>query len=322
MKKENFNIKLKVHFLEERLAQLAPDQIDAALKQNINLKIEVQQRGLEMKKYKKLVLELERELERSQRGRSRERELEEQLEERECELLELSRKKAGRGPAGDELREQNAKLQNENAYLKQEMEQLKEVLEENNAALQDLSSEHANGDSMMTGKRQARLDVRVKDLEAVNEDLRMDLEEHVAALNRQGEEREELLDEIDGLKLEVEELRRRNEAEILQRSESRAQMYEEQEERQAMEDQVNGLRDRVAALTIELNQKEDDLDVSTREVQEHIAEHEQVVEAVEAQWRQEVEEWRQQVDELRDVSPSLLSCTSPHSTVITGSCRT
>ena len=39
LKKENFNIKLKVHFLEERLAQLAPDQIDAALKQNINLKI-------------------------------------------------------------------------------------------------------------------------------------------------------------------------------------------------------------------------------------------------------------------------------------------
>ncbi|TFY83178.1 hypothetical protein EWM64_g832 [Hericium alpestre] len=47
LKKENFSIKLKVHFLEERLAQLAPDQIDAALKQNINLKIEVQQRGMD-----------------------------------------------------------------------------------------------------------------------------------------------------------------------------------------------------------------------------------------------------------------------------------
>ncbi|KAJ7482638.1 microtubule associated-domain-containing protein, partial [Mycena latifolia] len=53
-KEENFNIKLRIHFLEERLAQLAPDQIDAALKQNIGLKIE------------KLVLELERELDRLQ----------------------------------------------------------------------------------------------------------------------------------------------------------------------------------------------------------------------------------------------------------------
>ena len=88
LKKENFSIKLKVHFLEERLAQLAPDQIDAALKQNINLKIEVQQRGLEMKKYKKLVLELERELERLQSGSKREKELEEKLEQRERRLQE------------------------------------------------------------------------------------------------------------------------------------------------------------------------------------------------------------------------------------------
>src|SRR5882762_4581945 len=68
LKKENFNIKLKVHFLEERLAQLAPDQVEAALKQNINLKIEVQQRGMELKKVRKLVLELENELQRLQRG--------------------------------------------------------------------------------------------------------------------------------------------------------------------------------------------------------------------------------------------------------------
>ena len=64
LKKENFNIKLKVHFLEERLAQLAPDQVESALKQNINLKVEVQQRGMELKKLRKLVLELEKELER------------------------------------------------------------------------------------------------------------------------------------------------------------------------------------------------------------------------------------------------------------------
>ncbi|KAJ7441428.1 microtubule associated-domain-containing protein, partial [Mycena latifolia] len=38
-KEENFNIKIRVHFLEERLAPLAPNQIDAALKQNISLKI-------------------------------------------------------------------------------------------------------------------------------------------------------------------------------------------------------------------------------------------------------------------------------------------
>jgi hypothetical protein len=68
-----------VHLVEERLVQLAPDQIDAAPKQNINLKIEVQQRGIELKKLKKLVIELERE-----------------LEEREREVREL-RRRAGLG---------------------------------------------------------------------------------------------------------------------------------------------------------------------------------------------------------------------------------
>ena len=109
LKKENFNIKLKVHFLEERLAQLAPDQIDAALKQNINLKIEVQQYRMEIKKHKRLVLELERELEKLQRTSSttgpntgahttegiyeaRARELEEKLEEREREVRELRKR--------------------------------------------------------------------------------------------------------------------------------------------------------------------------------------------------------------------------------------
>ena len=83
---QNFNIKLRVHFLEER-AQLAPDQIDAALKQNINLKMEVQQLGLEIKKLKRLVLELEHELERLQRGSTRERNVESRVQERNSDLV-------------------------------------------------------------------------------------------------------------------------------------------------------------------------------------------------------------------------------------------
>ncbi|KAI0372388.1 hypothetical protein BV20DRAFT_68783 [Pilatotrama ljubarskyi] len=38
LKKGNNNIKLKAYFQQDRLAQLAPDEVDAALKHNINLK--------------------------------------------------------------------------------------------------------------------------------------------------------------------------------------------------------------------------------------------------------------------------------------------
>ncbi|KAF6764543.1 hypothetical protein DFP72DRAFT_1040299 [Ephemerocybe angulata] len=107
--KKNFSIKLRVHFLEDQLARMAPDQMDAALKQNINLKIEVQQRGMEIKKLKKLVLSLEHELERVQRGAAasagaseREKELEQRLEEKERELRDLRATEGGAGRDGDD----------------------------------------------------------------------------------------------------------------------------------------------------------------------------------------------------------------------------
>ncbi|KIO18499.1 hypothetical protein M407DRAFT_225487, partial [Tulasnella calospora MUT 4182] len=76
MKKDNFSLKMKVHFLEERLTEMAPEHMEATFKANVRLKVEVHARGAEIKKLKKLVLELEKELselhererERSARG--------------------------------------------------------------------------------------------------------------------------------------------------------------------------------------------------------------------------------------------------------------
>ena len=91
-----------------------------------------------MKKYKKLVLELERELERLQRsqGQSRERELEEKLQERERELRELRRRRTGIGGSGEgeALREaqlRNAELEEQVDQLNEDIENAKGLLEEN-----------------------------------------------------------------------------------------------------------------------------------------------------------------------------------------------
>ncbi|KAK0466673.1 hypothetical protein IW261DRAFT_1426709 [Armillaria novae-zelandiae] len=74
-------------------------QMDAALKQNIDLKLELSARGQEIKRLKKLLLELERELERIQCavGWGRERELEEKLEEWDRKIRELRRRQNGHG---------------------------------------------------------------------------------------------------------------------------------------------------------------------------------------------------------------------------------
>ncbi|KAI9277938.1 microtubule associated-domain-containing protein, partial [Umbelopsis sp. AD052] len=55
LRKESFGLKLKCYFLEERLAQLSPGQMDEALRENIDLKVKMQTLVQELKKYKKMI---------------------------------------------------------------------------------------------------------------------------------------------------------------------------------------------------------------------------------------------------------------------------
>lgn len=320
LKKENFNIKLKVHFLEERLAQLAPDQIDAALKQNINLKIEVQQRGMDLKKLRKLVLELEKELERSQKnggggggqgGSSRrERELEEMLQERDREIRELRRRRVESSQDVDEELEMALRdAEDRNQELESELTNMKDLLMDNSEELDRLKNElQRREDSSFAGEegeaRKDRMRRRLAELEAENEDLKAALEEHADMVALRDDEKEDLMDQMETLRLEVEDLQRRREAESIERSESRAQIYEEREEREAMQDGLNELRDKLAAATIELQQKDDELEFKQQEVADLLNEHNTILEEIDETWRVEVDEGKAQVEELRDVSHS------------------
>ena len=293
LKKENFNIKLKVHFLEERLAQLAPDQIDAALKQNINLKIEVQQRGMEMKKLKKLVLELERELERlqkqlenSQQNRTnrqgRERDLEERLEERERELRDL-RRQIREGADSEAVATRNAELEEQVADMKVLMEDNMDELDH----FRELLAQKERGQDDQGA---------LEELQAENAELRA-----------QVEDRDALADECESLRLQLEELERRHEASTLERSQSRAQIMHAQEEMEAVEDDLNSVRDKLAAAQIEISQKDDEIEMKNREIEELVEEHKRIVDQVEEEWKGEVDEARGQVEELRDVSTRCLA---------------
>ncbi|KAF8635594.1 hypothetical protein AX15_000239 [Amanita polypyramis BW_CC] len=322
LKKENFAIKLRVHFLEERLAQLAPDHMDAALKQNISLKIEVQQRGMEMKKLRKLVLELERELERLQQGgsassSSRERELEEKLEERERELHELrealreqrrrQNDRYNEGQQGELLREAEARseeleeqLESARGLLEENMEEiewLRDVVEKQQGALSSDAGESFGPSS----REHKRLKRKVESLEADNDDLRARLQEHAEILAQKEEEKEDLIDESDALKLEIEDLQRKREVDFAERSQSRVAILEEREEREAVEEDMNALKDRLAAVMIELQQKEDELDMRGKEIEEMVREHQRIVKVVEDEWRGEVEEANGRLEELQDV---------------------
>ncbi|KNZ75969.1 Anucleate primary sterigmata protein B [Termitomyces sp. J132] len=224
LKKENFSIKLRVHFLEDQLAKLAPDQMDAVLKQNINLKIEVQQRGMEMKKLKKLVLELERELDRLQRvggSKNRERELEEKLEERDREVKELRRRRNGRdaddeGSVLRELEVRNIELQEQNDDAKaiieenlEEIERLKEIIErtgdvslaESSEIIAQREDEKEDMQDEISALRAQILEER-EEREAVEEDLNA-LQDKLAAMMIELQQKE---DDVDLKTREIEEL--------------------------------------------------------------------------------------------------------------------
>ena len=305
LKKENFSLKLKVHFLEERLNQLAPEHVEAAFKQNINLKIEVQSRGVELKKYKKLLLELEKELQSAQKGvggsKIRERELEEALSDRDREVRELKRRRAV-GPDDGVLHE----AEERNAELEEQLENMKAVMEENMDEIDRLKDELVQkGNASMASEggenRRARLERRLAEVEEANDELCERHEQDIQVIERHEEEKEMLADEVERLKLELEDLERRREAETLERSESRTQVFEEREEREAIEDSLNAVRDQLAATTIELQQREDELEIRAREIEEMAVEHKRHLEAVDDVWRGEVEEHRARADGLRDV---------------------
>ncbi|KLO19711.1 hypothetical protein SCHPADRAFT_864804 [Schizopora paradoxa] len=268
LKKENFNIKLKVHFLEERLAQLAPDQIDAALKQNINLKIEVQQRGLEMKKYKKLVLELERELERLQRGKGKEREYEDRIAQLEQELRDARRRKGSSSHADESLlQRQNEELEHVRDELEEEVENLREALHNRDVEMDELREELERGARPRDSSNGVAHE-RVEQLEAEVDELQAQLEDCNREMQKMGNDNDELEDINEGLRLQLVDMERRLERDMAERSESRAQILEERDEREELERSHNDLRDKLASSTIQLNSVEDELQIKEQALQE------------------------------------------------------
>ncbi|KAJ1309342.1 hypothetical protein OPQ81_006121 [Rhizoctonia solani] len=285
VKRENFALKLKVHFLEERLNQLAPDHLEAALKQNISLKIEVQSQRVELKKHKKAatdaeraMADLRREMEISgssstalQEERARRIETEKLLDERERELRALRRRVGSGGSATGEVQDLRAR----NAQLEDELEEARQALAETTEAL-----EHSGA-------------AAVEELEEENAALRREAQAQLDALAQLGDERDDAREELDALRLAHEQLIRRHEASLQERSASRLQFEDERFEREALEEDVNALRDKLTATNIEMESRENEFRVLEAELRADMDERD-------AEWRQEMAELGSRVEELQD----------------------
>lgn len=280
LQKENFNLQLENHFLKERLASMAPDHIESALKENVKLKIEILNLGKELKKSKKLLVQQDRDLAAAARERDGHKVKARDAESRELEAM-WREEKERRIAAEDELDklkddqfDRAQELEDRVRNLEEELERAKDDLDTARAGLDDQNEEIA--------RLRDEADRAVDELEKLQSER--DLGESVGlGKGREARLVSKLEEEVETLKVELEDARAAT-ADI-----------------EELEEQINQLRDKYAASQIDLERRDEEILDLNNEMDLRVREHEREINQVEAEWRDEVLETRGQVDELKDV---------------------
>ncbi|KAL6898789.1 hypothetical protein GGI43DRAFT_423329 [Trichoderma evansii] len=190
IEKENFGLKLKIHFLEEALRKAGPGFSEAALKENTELKVDKVTMQRELHKYKKDVTTAERELESYRQQMLELREKAEQKyanKDQQAELDTLRETIQARESDIEELRSQASNSQDHQDRV--------ETLENN---VVDLEAELREKDRLLTEREDELEDLRDKLNEAENA-----VREHDG--NNNEEEMEEALANIRDLHQTVRE---------------------------------------------------------------------------------------------------------------------
>ncbi|GAA6033614.1 hypothetical protein JCM8097_001485 [Rhodosporidiobolus ruineniae] len=307
LKKDNFSLKLKLHFYEQRLEKMAPSSVEQALRENIQLKVEFQTLRTELKRYKKLLLEGDRAIQNLSRERD--------------ELAQAAASKGGSKGAVEKemrrLREERADWEDKARELQREVKQLRaegvdsEEVEELRAANSDLERHlHDAEDELQELRHELadaadrsgfggggvrreveRLEGRIGELEEDNTTLRSQLSAQLTMLSTRNDEKLNLQREVEELKADLAAVE--NELEHAQRAATAGRGGAEGEgERDELERDLNAHRDRAAALALELDDTKTQLDAKEREIEELVAELDE-----REGWREEVEGARQLLED-------------------------
>ncbi|KAK8858516.1 hypothetical protein IAR55_002743 [Kwoniella newhampshirensis] len=302
-KKEVFNLQLENHFLKERLANMAPEHIEAALKENVKLKLEILNLSKELKKLKKLVLQQDRDLAAAARetggagaaglGGNEARELERMWKE------EKDRRKA----AEENVKRLEGQLANQAKGGATE-EELKNQLEDTEAS------------EAVWRQRAEQLEDELEDQKAANEDQREVLDKLRDTADRAQDEAENLrakLEDAKGLKdsvgvskgreqrlaQKVQELEQENAS--LQANLSLAKRGALSEtDAELLEEKLNELQDQLAAAQLDIDSRDREIEELNNELDSKLRDHDKELQQVEDEWRDEVLEARAQVEELKD----------------------
>ncbi|RDA85576.1 hypothetical protein CP532_5382 [Ophiocordyceps camponoti-leonardi (nom. inval.)] len=233
IEKENFGLKLKIHFLEDALRKAGPGYSEAALKENTELKVDKVTMQRELHRYKKQLTSAERDLEkyrqqmldlqdkskRKQPDDSQLQQLQKTLKERESDLDNLQRQ-VDRGQHQRET----------------ELEKLKDTVE-------DLEADLREKDRIITSREDELEDLREK-LEEAEEKARKSQQQ------QQQDADDALQDELDEAQETIQRLQQDTRRLEEQADDSRDKMKAAVAQKQRAEEELRMLREDLADKSI------------------------------------------------------------------------
>ncbi|KAF7561973.1 hypothetical protein G7046_g2147 [Stylonectria norvegica] len=261
IEKENFGLKLKIHFLEEALRKAGPGFSEAALKENTELKVDKVTMQRELYRYKKHLTTAEKDLEVCRHEMA---EFQEEAHQQHTDKNLLAEIEKMRQALEDREAEIEELQQNNDKNQHVEIEKMRQELEDREAEIEELQqnndkNQHAEIEKM----RQA-----LEDREAEIEELQQNNDKNQHA------EIEKMRQELEDREAEVEELQR------------------QLDQGQKHDDQIERLQDDIEQLEADLREK--DRLLLARE--DELAETEKMQQALEDR-EAEVDELQRQLDQ-------------------------
>lgn len=300
IEKENFGLKLKIHFLEEALRKAGPGFSEAAMKENMELKVDKVTMQRELHKYKKhlttaegdleayrqQMLELQEKAKRKYADESQRAELEklrQTLEERESSVDELQRQV----DEGKRTQDQVENLQDDIGDLEAELREKDRLITEREDELEDLKD-------------------KLGEAEEAAQDTRRKMREMEQA-GKENEELEEAKETIESLELDI----RRLEEQIDDLKEGQAEQDDQE---------LGKAKETISSLESDIRSLEEQVDTlrrqQSKQQNEELEESKEVIESLELEIRrlelqienmktQQAEQESDELGEAREVIESL-----------------
>ncbi|KAI9834217.1 MAG: hypothetical protein M1819_003055 [Sarea resinae] len=313
IEKENFGLKLKIHFLEDSLRKAGPGFSEAALKENTDLKVEKVTLSNDLRRYKKTLLNAEREVEmyRQQLMDVQEKVKRKHMDESQRE--ELARLQSALEEKEDEIQDLREKLESaqgqdqEVEKLRDEIGDLEGDLREKDRIIEEREDEIAKDEMKANATKDSNTAEELAEQLETAQGRVQELELLQSSKSDQAQELESAQQDLAELEEKLEDLQERAERAESEARDAREDRQEALEEKQHAEDDLNELRDEMANKSFTTKGLSRQLEEKTNKLQDELESLREDYTTVQAHYQvkvRETEKLQQKVESLEQDSDS------------------